>query len=830
MDYPADTIHNITCDCLEAFDSIDTKYARPLLQKPQKPRSPFSAFRVNFELWIDNNGVFVSSTEGSSVDFEIEGLERFSKWIITYLELTSESLAILDKQSNHPSVVESPEYLDTFETAARDLHRVVNELLTVSDDLRRLCATKHSLIIATRFTEQDFVFQERYTSLVRYRFPDARTILRQQLGESIAIRRRILLDKRSQAEKIATRSTISVEENLRGIRLEDKENEGTVSLKRKRPSIHLGRSIKSSPSTSDPGTQFERPNLVHLPKPQALPNMASTAEASGDDFFEYPLIPAAGEGNSRIRCPFCSEELELGADASQAWKHHINDDLKPYSCLFPEMDHDQPQIFDTEHKLRKHLESTQNHSPERGTPDELDLNILVERYRVDIPRERFVCPLCETVPENVRQLLGKEESPSGLIDNLLLDHVAGHLKSLSLLALPSLQYPSRNNCADPHRSSSKVGETHHPSTLDDSLSQPPSRWDNFDTVPLAPEILETLTPSEITYIAEHRQPNYEDPDHPEYLSPKPVPDQKNLQWDGFQEWKRQNQPALHHAHGTDSVLARFANYPSTQSAESPPQAPERNETEVVLRTEDGPAALLHVAQTGNLPAARLLIKSGTDIEITDEHGVTPLLWAVSYEHVEMVRLLLDNEAEIERRDLTLGYTPLLLAVKSFFKRDNDEGRKAIIDLLLDKGAYVDSCDSLGRTALYWAMERLENRPVVESLLGYGARHQTSESMLGIRRDLTDLHDSSNSLPRSRADASASMMTDFAQAIEEEDKEGVLMFLKYVDIHAIDPDSKESFLDLAIKSKNWEIISAFLRHDHDDLLEERHIVLDVEEDY
>ncbi len=96
----------------------------------------------------------------------------------------------------------------------------------------------------------------------------------------------------------------------------------------------------------------------------------------------------------------------------------------------------------------------------------------------------------------------------------------------------------------------------------------------------------------------------------------------------------------------------------------------------------------HGVQRPDLDTARLILKSGADVNLG-----SPLLRAAACNHVDVVRLLLEFRAEVNRRD-QWGKTPLIAASK--------EGHDECMRVLLDAGADVDASEEEGRCALYYA--------------------------------------------------------------------------------------------------------------------------------
>lgn len=90
---------------------------------------------------------------------------------------------------------------------------------------------------------------------------------------------------------------------------------------------------------------------------------------------------------------------------------------------------------------------------------------------------------------------------------------------------------------------------------------------------------------------------------------------------------------------------------------------------------------------------KILTKSHIDAQ--DSHRRTPLLYASERGHEAIVDLLLENNAQVDTKDTQYGRTPLSWAAKN--------GHEAIVHLLLEKNAQVDTKDAeYGRTPLSWA--------------------------------------------------------------------------------------------------------------------------------
>lgn len=112
--------------------------------------------------------------------------------------------------------------------------------------------------------------------------------------------------------------------------------------------------------------------------------------------------------------------------------------------------------------------------------------------------------------------------------------------------------------------------------------------------------------------------------------------------------------------------------------------------------------------------AELLIARGADVNPKDDHGGTPLIWAIMREKTGLANLLIKNCADVY---YTLdvqgeeGMTPLHFAA--------GHGDLGIVTALISAGAKVNAKNAKGQTALSMASE-YGWAPIVELLLQKGA--------------------------------------------------------------------------------------------------------------
>ena len=127
----------------------------------------------------------------------------------------------------------------------------------------------------------------------------------------------------------------------------------------------------------------------------------------------------------------------------------------------------------------------------------------------------------------------------------------------------------------------------------------------------------------------------------------------------------------------------------------------------------GESPLMLAALSGQLELSDKLVKKGADVNKT---GWTPLHYAASNGHVEVIKLLLEHHAYIDAESPN-GSTPLMMA--SMY------GNARSVKLLLDEGADPLLKNQIGLTALQFAQRG--DRPDSAELL---AKAMRSKQMTG----------------------------------------------------------------------------------------------------
>ena len=113
------------------------------------------------------------------------------------------------------------------------------------------------------------------------------------------------------------------------------------------------------------------------------------------------------------------------------------------------------------------------------------------------------------------------------------------------------------------------------------------------------------------------------------------------------------------------------------------------------KTESGESVLAYALKSRvDQDMLELLIENGADLFYHDEEGVSVLDFAVTYNNMFMVTLLLKKGVDVNVITRKSGFTPLMAAVCY--------GRYEIFKVLLDAGADIKAVERKGMTALDFA--------------------------------------------------------------------------------------------------------------------------------
>ncbi|XP_063600577.1 ankyrin repeat domain-containing protein 17-like [Penaeus indicus] len=126
---------------------------------------------------------------------------------------------------------------------------------------------------------------------------------------------------------------------------------------------------------------------------------------------------------------------------------------------------------------------------------------------------------------------------------------------------------------------------------------------------------------------------------------------------------------------------------------------------------NGSSLLLTSAASGVVSSVQLMLRAGAFVNLRDENGWTPLIWAARNNHSEVVKVLLEAGADPNIENWNFGDDALGWAAYN--------GHPTIVQDLLNAGADIGHVDADGDTALLLAI-RGNHLEVTKILLDSGA--------------------------------------------------------------------------------------------------------------
>lgn len=116
----------------------------------------------------------------------------------------------------------------------------------------------------------------------------------------------------------------------------------------------------------------------------------------------------------------------------------------------------------------------------------------------------------------------------------------------------------------------------------------------------------------------------------------------------------------------------------------------------------GLTPLFNAIMWGTIDTVKLLLEKGADWNAVDRFRRTPLFYAMEYGNVKAANVLLALGAEADIRDYE-GWTPLSVAAGHLYewRPRHTKNAPALISLLLDRRADINTKDRADRTPLIW---------------------------------------------------------------------------------------------------------------------------------
>ncbi|ORY74705.1 ankyrin [Neocallimastix californiae] len=115
---------------------------------------------------------------------------------------------------------------------------------------------------------------------------------------------------------------------------------------------------------------------------------------------------------------------------------------------------------------------------------------------------------------------------------------------------------------------------------------------------------------------------------------------------------------------------------------------------------------------------KYLIDMGANVKFTDYQGNTYLHMAIENYQRKIIFILLDNPYVNVNKANNLGYTPLIILIKS--KYYDFETLQNIINRMIERGSNINDTDNLGNSALFYVTEK-NMISIIELFIKKGAK-------------------------------------------------------------------------------------------------------------
>ncbi|KAF3097290.1 hypothetical protein TWF102_003952 [Orbilia oligospora] len=424
-------------------------------------------------IWATNIGAVAK--DKSSLDHRLRLSDDIKSMILQLLEVLKGSLRQALDEGGDPNR-RTQVFGEVIEAASASLDRLQN-LATV---IRKSSAQSRNLRSKALSSDDELNFKDFVLRVLKHRFKEANGSLCEQVAESVALRRKQFDYKIRHQGKLACpvvelgHSNPRPELSMAGTKhhlVAPQRNYGKLDTatrepKRLRLIAPLGRPCAVAPSETNASTLDTKLFRKTFPVHKAPRSIVSQGTSVQDVDLEYPPPPALALEHRECTCPYCCEILLSAHTKNERWwRHHIDTDLEPYSCISEKCrssstqfakfqdwaqhmaTHGSSNIAWGVHSKMFHCPLCESLEPVRWKEDFMShmityhaerftsaqLLTLSRRSTITVIREPHVCPFCNRMPEEIERITPQNRDK---MTELLPRHIAGHLRSLAFMALP----------------------------------------------------------------------------------------------------------------------------------------------------------------------------------------------------------------------------------------------------------------------------------------------------------------------------------------------------------------------------------------------------------
>jgi hypothetical protein len=224
-----------------------------------------------------------------------------------------------------------PAVLSKWEEVLQAIDSALDRLNFLASAIRKASVKRLQYNVASFLTDEDIIFRRDATSLLKWKFPQARKSLCEQLGDSIAVRRKMLFRTTRHAEKLTVKRTV------KQVAWAEQKHTSQLNPQAAGGQVNAPTNSKADGpfSTITHASRPAQQALVfrHLsgPTKPALSSSISSVPPTPGDLFQYPDPPEAKEGERDTKCSYCLKPFnaaKLKLRNNEQWRL---DTHKPYT-------------------------------------------------------------------------------------------------------------------------------------------------------------------------------------------------------------------------------------------------------------------------------------------------------------------------------------------------------------------------------------------------------------------------------------------------------------------------------------------------------------------